>query len=44
MCQFQTQGFSNIVTITHYEVDLINQALVAEFFAAEQPKFRCYCG
>jgi GDP-L-fucose synthase len=33
----QTQGFSNIVTRTHAELDLTNQAAVKEFFDAEQP-------
>ncbi len=39
MRQLQTQGYSNIVTRTHSEVDLTNQTLVAEFFAAEQPEY-----
>jgi GDP-L-fucose synthase len=33
----QAQGFSNIVTRTHAELDLTNQAAVKEFFDAEQP-------
>ncbi|MFT7228004.1 MAG: GDP-L-fucose synthase [Methylophilaceae bacterium] len=39
MRQLQAQGYSNIVTRTHSEVDLTNQKLAAEFFAAEQPKY-----
>ena len=39
MRQLQTQGYSNIVTRTHCEMDLTNQALVAEFFATEQPEY-----
>ena len=30
-------GFTNLVTRTHAELDLINQAAVAEFFAKEKP-------
>jgi len=33
----QAQGFSNIVTKTHAELDLTNQAAVKEFFESEQP-------
>ena len=33
----ETKGFSNIVTRTHAELDLTNQAAVAEFFATEKP-------
>ena len=39
MRQLQTQGYSNIVTRTHSEMDLTNQALVAQFFVAEQPEY-----
>ena len=39
MRQLQTQGYSNIVTRTHAELDLTNQALVANFFAAEKPEY-----
>ena len=39
MRQLQTQGYSNIVTRTHAELDLTNQTLVADFFAAEQPEY-----
>jgi len=44
MRQLQTKAFSNTGTRTNSEVDLTNQALVAEFFAAEQHEFRCQCG
>ena len=33
----QAQGFSNIVTRTHAELDLTNQAAVQKFFAQEKP-------
>lgn len=33
----QAQGFGNIVTRTHAELDLINQQAVREFFQSEQP-------
>ena len=39
MRQLQAQGYSNIVTRTHAELDLTNQILVANFFAAEQPEY-----
>ena len=39
MRQLQTQGYSNVVTRTHSEVDLTNKTLVAEFFATEQPEY-----
>ncbi len=39
MRQLQIQGYSNIVTRTHAELDLTNQTLVAEFFATEQPEY-----
>lgn len=34
MRQLQKQGYSNIVTRTHVELDLTNQQLVADFFAS----------
>ena len=37
--QLQAQGYSNIVTRTHAELDLTNQTLVANFFATEQPEY-----
>ena len=33
----QAQGYSNIVTRTHAELDLINQAAVQHFFEEEKP-------
>jgi GDP-L-fucose synthase len=33
----QSQGYSNIVTRTHAELDLTNQSQVREFFAKEKP-------
>lgn len=33
----QAKGYTNIVTRTHAELDLTNQAQVAEFFAIERP-------
>jgi GDP-L-fucose synthase len=35
----QYQGFSNIITRTHSEMDLENQAAVEEFFKSEQPDY-----
>lgn len=39
MRQLQTQGYNNIVTRTHAELDLTNQILVADFFACEKPEY-----
>ena len=39
MRQLQAQGYNNIITRTHAELDLTSQALVAEFFATEQPEY-----
>lgn len=39
MRQLNVQGYSNIVTRTHAELDLTNQPLVAEFFASEKPEY-----
>jgi GDP-L-fucose synthase len=39
MRQLQAQGYINIVTRTHAELDLTNQTLVADFFAVEQPEY-----
>jgi GDP-L-fucose synthase len=36
--ELQSQGFSNIVTRTHAELDLSNQAAVNAFFATEKPE------
>lgn len=33
------KGYANIVTRTHKELDLLNQAAVNEFFAAEKPDY-----
>jgi len=33
------QGYNNIITRTHKELDLINQQAVTEFFAKEKPEF-----
>lgn len=33
------QGYSNIITRTHSELDLINQQAVADFFAVEKPEY-----
>jgi GDP-L-fucose synthase len=39
MRQLHLQGYSNIVTRTHQELDLTNQAAVADFFAKEKPEY-----
>lgn len=39
MRQLNAQGYSNIVTRTHAELDLTNQQLVADFFASEKPEY-----
>ena len=39
MRQLQAQGYTNIITRTHAELDLTNQTLVAEFFTTEQPEY-----
>ncbi|MBY0446844.1 MAG: GDP-L-fucose synthase [Burkholderiales bacterium] len=36
--ELQSQGFSNIITRTHAELDLSNQAAVDAFFATEKPE------
>ena len=35
--QLKSRGFNNIITRTHAELDLCNQAAVAQFFAQEKP-------
>ncbi|MHB8124416.1 MAG: GDP-L-fucose synthase family protein [Desulfitobacteriaceae bacterium] len=35
----KNQGYNNIIEKTHKELDLTNQALVAEFFQAEKPEY-----
>lgn len=37
--ELQRQGYSNIITRTHRELDLINQQAVDDFFAAERPEY-----
>jgi GDP-L-fucose synthase len=39
MCQLQAQGYNKLLTRTHAELDLTNQAAVATFFAAEKPDY-----
>ena len=35
----QSKGYTNIITRTHSELDLTNQAAVNEFFAKEKPEY-----
>jgi len=37
--RLQKNGFTNLVTRTSKELDLINQQAVADFFASEKPRF-----
>ena len=37
--KLQAEGFNNIITRRHAEVDLTNQAAVQSFFKAEQPEY-----
>lgn len=37
--ELQKQGYNNLITKTHAELDLLNQAKVAEFFAQEKPEY-----
>jgi GDP-L-fucose synthase len=39
MRQLDAQGYKNIVTRTHAEIDLTNQEAVTEFFKAEKPEY-----
>lgn len=39
MRQLQARGYRNLVTRTHAELDLIDQAAVRDFFAAEKPEY-----
>ena len=39
MRQLQTQGYENLVTRTHAELDLTNQTAVEAFFASEKPEY-----
>ena len=35
----KSKGYSNIITRTHKELDLVNQSEVANFFSAEKPEY-----
>ena len=35
----EKQGYTNIITRTHKELDLTNQAAVEDFFAKEKPDY-----
>lgn len=37
--QLEAQGYTNILTRTHAELDLVNQKAVADFFEAEKPEY-----
>ena len=37
--ELHRQGYTNIITRTHRELDLINQQAVNDFFAAEKPEY-----
>lgn len=37
--ELQRQGYTNIITRTHKELDLTNQQAVNDFFAAEKPEY-----
>src|SRR5450631_1174743 len=39
MRQLQAKGYNNLVTRTHAELDLTDQAAVREFFAKEKPEY-----
>ncbi|MDZ4212751.1 MAG: GDP-L-fucose synthase [Methylotenera sp.] len=39
MRQLTAQGYNNVVTRTHAELDLTNQQLVADFFESEKPEY-----
>lgn len=39
MRQLQAKGYTNLVTRTHAELDLTDQAAVRDFFAAEKPEY-----
>lgn len=42
--KFQKEGYTNIVTRTHAELDLRNQAAVKEFFECEKPEYVILAG
>ena len=37
--ELERQGYTNIITRTHAELDLCNQAAVEQFFAEEKPEY-----
>lgn len=37
--QLEARGYTNIITRTHAELDLVNQQAVADFFEAEEPEY-----
>ncbi len=37
--ELENQGYNNIVTKTHKELDLLNQQAVSDFFSKEKPEF-----
>ena len=37
--ELKRQGYTNIITCTHKELDLTRQEAVEEFFAEEKPKY-----
>ena len=37
--ELERQGYTNIITRTHAELDLVNQQAVNDFFAAEKPEY-----
>lgn len=37
--QLNAQGYANVITRTHAELDLANQQSVADFFASEKPEY-----
>ena len=37
--ELQRQGYTNIITRTHAELDLLNQQAVNDFFEAEKPEY-----
>ncbi|MEJ7663684.1 MAG: NAD-dependent epimerase/dehydratase family protein [Hymenobacter sp.] len=40
--RLEKAGYHNFLTRTSQELDLRNQAAVAEFFAAEKPGYECW--
>ena len=35
----ESKGYTNIITRTHQELDILNQQAVAEFFQSEKPEY-----